>query len=77
MAERDAAEQDVQAAINAATTLLSRSLPAPPSYSKSETRDTDSHAERELQRAAADADQRLRRLDFGAEKSQVSGVGLV
>src|SRR5205814_7115307 len=31
----DAAEQDVQAAINAASNLLPRTLPAPPTYSKS------------------------------------------
>ena len=31
----DAAEQDVQAAINAASNVLPRTLPAPPTYSKS------------------------------------------
>ena len=31
----DAAEQDVQSAINAASNLLPRTLPAPPTYSKS------------------------------------------
>src|SRR6201994_2010398 len=36
----DAAEQDVQAAINAAANLLPRSLPAPPTYSKSNPADT-------------------------------------
>ena len=36
----DAAEQDVQAAINAATTLLPRELPSPPTYSKSNPADT-------------------------------------
>src|ERR1700760_2238820 len=36
----DAAEQDVQAAINAATTLLPRTLPVPPTYSKSNPADT-------------------------------------
>src|ERR687886_3101004 len=36
----DAAEQDVQAAINAATTLLPRALPSPPTYSKSNPADT-------------------------------------
>ncbi|HWU89378.1 MAG TPA: multidrug efflux RND transporter permease subunit [Kofleriaceae bacterium] len=35
----DAAEQDVQAAINAATNLLPRTLPAPPTYSKSNPAD--------------------------------------
>lgn len=39
--ERDiaAAEQDVQAAINAATNLLPRTLPAPPTYAKSNPAD--------------------------------------
>src|SRR5207247_7775134 len=36
----DAAEQDVQAAINAAANLLPRTLPAPPTYSKSNPADT-------------------------------------
>src|SRR6478735_2220161 len=36
----DAAEQDVQAAINVASSLLPRTLPAPPSYSKSNPADT-------------------------------------
>ena len=36
----DAAEQDVQAAINAASNLLPRTLPAPPNYSKSNPADT-------------------------------------
>src|SRR6184192_4838107 len=35
----DAAEQDVQAAINAASNLLPRTLPAPPTYSKSNPAD--------------------------------------
>src|SRR3954464_14734380 len=35
----DAAEQDVQAAINAAANLLPRTLPAPPTYSKSNPAD--------------------------------------
>ncbi|MCW5801502.1 MAG: multidrug efflux RND transporter permease subunit [Deltaproteobacteria bacterium] len=35
----DGAEQDVQAAINAATNLLPRTLPAPPTYSKSNPAD--------------------------------------
>jgi multidrug efflux pump subunit AcrB len=34
------AEQDVQAAINAASTLLPRTLPSPPTYSKSNPADT-------------------------------------
>src|SRR4029078_4253921 len=36
----DAAEQDVQAAINAASNLLPRTLPAPPTYSKSNPADS-------------------------------------
>jgi multidrug efflux pump len=36
----DAAEQDVQAAINAAANLLPRTLPAPPTYAKSNPADT-------------------------------------
>ena len=36
----DAAEQDVQAAINAASSLLPRTLPTPPTYSKSNPADT-------------------------------------
>jgi multidrug efflux pump len=36
----DAAEQDVQAAINAAANLLPRTLPTPPTYSKSNPADT-------------------------------------
>jgi multidrug efflux pump len=74
----DAAEQDVQAAINAATTLLSRSLPAPPSYSKSNPADapilTLSVSSNALPLSKVDdyADSIL------AQKiSQVSGVGLV
>jgi multidrug efflux pump len=36
----DSAEQDVQAAINAASNLLPRTLPSPPTYSKSNPADT-------------------------------------
>src|SRR4051812_25613395 len=36
----DSAEQDVQAAINAASSVLPRPLPAPPTYSKSTPADT-------------------------------------
>src|SRR6476660_4987322 len=36
----DSAEQDVQAAINAASSLLPRTLPVPPTYSKSNPADT-------------------------------------
>ena len=35
----DAAEQDVQAAINAASNLLPRTLPAPPTYNKANPAD--------------------------------------
>jgi len=74
----DAAEQDVQAAINAATNLLPRTLPAPPTYSKSNPADqpilTLSASSETLPLAAVSdfADSVL------AQKiSQVSGVGLV
>ena len=36
----DSAQQDVQAAINAASNLLPRNLPTPPTYSKSNPADT-------------------------------------
>jgi len=74
----DAAEQDVQAAINAAANLLPKTLPTPPSYSKSNPADTpiltlsvssDSLA---LSRVSDYADSIL-----GQKISQVSGVGLV
>jgi len=74
----DAAEQDVQAAINAAANLLPKTLPTPPSYSKSNPADTpiltlsvasDTLA---LSQVSDYADSIL------AQKiSQVSGVGLV
>jgi multidrug efflux pump len=74
----DAAEQDVQAAINAAATLLPRTLPVPPVYSKSNPADTPiltlSVSSPNLPLSAVDdvADSIL------AQKiSQVSGVGLV
>ncbi len=74
----DAAQQDVQAQINAASNLLPRTLPAPPTYSKSNPADqpvlTLSVSSATL--ALSDVD------DFAdsvlAQKiSQVSGVGLV
>ncbi len=74
----DAAEQDVQAAINAATTLLSRSLPAPPSYSKSNPADAPI-----LTLSVSSAALPLNQVDDFADSilaqkiSQVSGVGLV
>ncbi|HEX7621950.1 MAG TPA: multidrug efflux RND transporter permease subunit [Anaeromyxobacteraceae bacterium] len=74
----DAAEQDVQAAINAATTLLPRGLPSPPTYSKSNPADTPiltlavSSETLPLPQVNDQADSIL------AQKiSQVSGVGLV
>ena len=74
----DAAEQDVQAAINAATNLLPRYLPAPPTYSKSNPADTPiltlsiSSETLPLDRVSDVADSIL------AQKiSQVAGVGLV
>ena len=76
--EIDAAEQDVQAAINAASNLLPPTLPAPPTYSKSNPADqpilTLSATSETLPLAAVSdfADSVL------AQKiSQVSGVGLV
>src|SRR5688572_32176568 len=74
----DAAEQDVQAAINAATNLLPRTLPAPPTYSKSNPADqpilTLAVSSDTLPIAAVS--------DFAdaapaPKMSQVSGVGLV
>ena len=74
----DAAEQDVQAAINAASNLLPRTLPAPPTYSKSNPADTPiltlavSSDTLPLDEVNDHADSVL------AQKiSQVSGVGLV
>jgi len=74
----DAAEQDVQASINAASNLLPRTLPAPPTYSKSNPADqpvlTLAVSSETLTPAQVDdfADSVL------AQKiSQVSGVGLV
>ncbi|MBL9014161.1 MAG: efflux RND transporter permease subunit, partial [Myxococcales bacterium] len=74
----DAAEQDVQAAINAASNLLPRTLPAPPTYAKSNPADQPIltiavSSETLLLPAVTDfADSVL------AQKiSQVSGVGLV
>src|SRR5580700_9003358 len=74
----DAAEQDVQAAINAASNLLPRTLPSPPTYSKSNPADTPiltlSVSSETIPLAEVDdqADSIL------AQKiSQVPGVGLV
>jgi hydrophobe/amphiphile efflux-1 (HAE1) family protein len=74
----DAAEQDVQAAINAASTLLSRSLPAPPSYSKSNPADAPI-----LTLSVSSDTLPLNKVDDYADSilaqkiSQVAGVGLV
>ena len=70
----DAAEQDVQAAINAASNLLPRTLPTPPTYSKSNPADAPILTlARQLRHAAARPGRRLRRLDPGAE--DLAGVG--
>ncbi len=74
----DAAEQDVQAAINAASNLLPRTLPAPPTYSKSNPADTPI-----LTVAVSSDTLPLATVDDYADSvlaqkfSQVSGVGLV
>jgi multidrug efflux pump len=74
----DAAEQDVQAAINAASNLLPRTLPAPPTYSKSNPADQPI-----LTLAVISQTLPLAQVDDFADSvlaqkiSQVSGVGLV
>ncbi|HEX5660506.1 MAG TPA: efflux RND transporter permease subunit, partial [Polyangiales bacterium] len=74
----DAAEQDVQAAINAASSLLPRTLPAPPVYAKSNPADAPI-----LTLAVSSDVLALREVDDYADSilaqkiSQVSGVGLV
>ncbi len=74
----DSAEQDVQAAINAAATLLPRTLPNPPVYSKSNPADTPV-----LTLAVSSDTLPLDAVDDFADSvlaqkiSQVSGVGLV
>jgi multidrug efflux pump len=74
----DAAEQDVQAAINAASNLLPRTLPTPPTYSKSNPADTPI-----LTIAISSDTIPLDQVDDAADSilaqkiSQVSGVGLV
>ena len=74
----DAAEQDVQAAINAASNLLPRSLPAPPTYSKSNPADTPV-----LTLAVSSDSLPLPQVNDYADSilaqkiSQVAGVGLV
>jgi multidrug efflux pump len=74
----DAAEQDVQAAINAASNLLPTTLPAPPTYSKSNPADTPI-----LTLSVSSEMLPLDQVDDAADSvmaqkiSQVSGVGLV
>ncbi len=74
----DAAEQDVQAAINAASSLLPRTLPVPPTYSKSNPADTPI-----LTLSVSSTTLPLDQVDDFADSilaqkiSQVSGVGLV
>jgi multidrug efflux pump subunit AcrB len=74
----DAAEQDVQAAINAASNLLPPTLPVPPTYSKSNPADTP------ILTLSVNSDSLpLSQVDDYADSilaqkiSQVSGVGLV
>ena len=74
----DAAQQDVQAAINAASSLLPKTLPTPPTYSKSNPADTPI-----LTIAVSSDVLPLERVDdytdsiLAQKISQVSGVGLV
>jgi multidrug efflux pump len=74
----DAAQQDVQAAINAASNLLPRTLPAPPTYSKSNPADQPI-----LTLAVTSETLPLAEVDDFADSvlaqkiSQVAGVGLV
>jgi multidrug efflux pump len=74
----DAAEQDVQAAINAASNLLPATLPAPPTYSKSNPADTPI-----ITLSVTSKNLPLDQVDDAADSilaqkiSQVSGVGLV
>src|SRR5206468_4010966 len=74
----DAAEQDVQAAINGAANLLPRTLPTPPTYSKSNPADTPI-----LTLSVSSEMLPLSQVDDYADSilaqkiSQVSGVGLV
>src|SRR5206468_10998656 len=74
----DGAEQDVRAAVNAASNLLPATLPAPPTYSKSNPADTPV-----LTLAVSSDSLPLSQVDDYADSvlaqkiSQVSGVGLV
>ncbi len=73
-----AAEQDVQAALNGASTLLPRTLPSPPTYSRSNPADTPI-----LTLAVSSSVLSLAAVDDAADSilaqkiSQVVGVGLV
>jgi multidrug efflux pump len=74
----DAAEQDVQAAINAASNLLPRTLPTPPTYSKSNPADVPV-----ISLSVRSDTAPLSQVDDAADSilaqklSQLSGVGLV
>jgi multidrug efflux pump len=74
----DSAEQDVQAAINAASNLLPRTLPTPPTYSKSNPADVPV-----ISLAVSSDSTPLPQVDDYADSilaqrlAQVSGVGLV
>jgi len=74
----DSAEQDVQAAINAASNLLPRTLPTPPTYSKSNPADVPV-----ISFSVSSDTVPLSQVDdyadsiFAQKLSQVSGVGLV
>ena len=64
----DVAEQEVQAAINAATNLLPPGLPAPPVYAKVNPADAPvAHVRRHLEDPAADPGRGHRRRAHGAE----------
>src|SRR5947209_5697953 len=74
----DAAEQDVQAAINAASNLLPRTLPAPPTYSKSNPADTPILAlSVSAETIPLDQVDDVTDSILAQKISQVSGVGLV
>jgi multidrug efflux pump len=74
----DAAEQDVQAAINASSNLLPRTLPTPPTYSKSNPADVPV-----ISFSVSSDNLPLSQVDdyadsiFAQKLSQVTGVGLV
>jgi multidrug efflux pump len=74
----DAAEQDVQAAINAASNLLPRTLPVPPTYSKSNPADVPviSLAVSSDTLAPSQVDDTADSI-LAQKISQLSGVGLV